>query len=59
MTHTHQAQGLAHWEVQYFYIFISISFPYIVFCETRLNNRSSKVTSEVMLSCVFKNKNQY
>ena len=34
-----------------------LSLFYIVFCETRLNSRSSKVTSEVMLSCLFKNKN--
>lgn len=36
-----------------------LSLFYIVFCETKLNSRSSKVTSEVMLSCLFKNKNQY
>lgn len=59
MIHTYQAQGLAHWEAQYFYIFISISFPvplYIVFCETRLNSRSSKVTSEVTPHVYLKTK---
>lgn len=39
---------------------ISIPFPVLTLCcfgMTRLNSRSNKVTSEIMLSCLFKSKN--